>query len=197
MVFAGLPAARRVCALTALRLAVGNIHRPGALTPSVVLSLGLGLTLMVAIALIDGNLRRQVTENIPAQAPDFFFVDIQNKDMGDFTKLVRGIVPDGKLTSGPMLRGRIVAFNGQNVRDMKIPPEAAWVLRGDRGITFAEKVPENATLSEGAWWPADYSGEPLVSLFRARRQGAWPEAWRQGDGQCAWPQHHRENRQLP
>ncbi|WP_277360127.1 ABC transporter permease [Brucella melitensis] len=149
---------------TALRLAVGNIHRPGALTPSVVLSLGLGLTLMVAIALIDGNLRRQVTENIPAQAPDFFFVDIQNKDMGDFTKLVRGIVPDGKLTSGPMLRGRIVAFNGQNVRDMKIPPEAAWVLRGDRGITFAEKVPENATLSEGAWWPADYSGEPLVSF---------------------------------
>ncbi|CUW43656.1 hypothetical protein B3286c1_0960 [Brucella vulpis] len=124
---------------TALRLAVGNIHRPGALTPSVVLSLGLGLTLMVAIALIDGNLRRQVTENIPAQAPDFFFVDIQNKDMGDFTKLVRGIVPDGKLTSGPM-------------------------LRGDRGITFAEKVPENATLSEGAWWPADYSGEPLVSF---------------------------------
>lgn len=154
---------------TALRLAVGNIHRPGALTPSVVLSLGLGLTLMVAIALIDGNLRRQVTENIPAQAPDFFFVDIQNRDIGDFTKLVSGIVPDGKLTSGPMLRGRIVAFNGTNVRDMTIPPEAAWVLRGDRGITFADKVPENSTLSEGEWWPADYSGEPLVSF--AEREG--------------------------
>ncbi|MHC5231449.1 ABC transporter permease [Brucella sp. LJL56] len=154
---------------TALRLAVGNIHRPGALTPSVVLSLGLGLTLMVAIALIDGNLRRQVTENIPAQAPDFFFVDIQNRDIGDFSKLVSGIVPDGKLTSGPMLRGRIVAFNGTNVRDMTIPPEAAWVLRGDRGITFADKVPDNSTLSEGEWWPADYSGEPLVSF--AEREG--------------------------
>jgi putative ABC transport system permease protein len=154
---------------TALRLAVGNIHRPGALTPSVVLSLGLGLTLMVAIALIDGNLRRQVTENIPAQAPDFFFVDIQNRDIGDFTKLVSGIVPDGKLTSGPMLRGRIVAFNGTNVRDMTIPPEAAWVLRGDRGITFADKVPDNSTLSEGEWWPADYSGEPLVSF--SEREG--------------------------
>ena len=154
---------------TALRLAVGNIHRPGALTPSVVLSLGLGLTLMVAIALIDGNLRRQVTENIPAQAPDFFFVDIQNRDIGDFTKLVSGIVPDGKLTSGPMLRGRIVAFNGTNVRDMTIPPEAAWVLRGDRGITFSDTVPENSTLTEGEWWPADYSGEPLVSF--AEREG--------------------------
>ncbi len=154
---------------TALRLAVGNIHRPGALTPSVVLSLGLGLTLMVAIALIDGNLRRQVTENIPAQAPDFFFVDIQNRYIGDFTKLVSGIVPDGKLTSGPMLRGRIVAFNGTNVRDMTIPPEAAWVLRGDRGITFSNTVPENSTLTEGEWWPADYSGEPLVSF--AEREG--------------------------
>ncbi|MEJ5018216.1 ABC transporter permease [Ochrobactrum vermis] len=154
---------------TALRLAVGNIHRPGALTPSVVLSLGLGLTLMVAIALIDGNLRRQVTENIPAQAPDFFFVDIQNRDIGDFTRLVSGIVPDGKLTSGPMLRGRIVAFNGTNVRDMTIPPEAAWVLRGDRGITFSDTVPENSTLTEGEWWPTDYSGEPLVSF--AEREG--------------------------
>jgi len=154
---------------TAFRLAIGNIYRPGALTPSVVLSLGLGLTLMVAIALIDGNLRRQVTENIPAQAPDFFFVDIQNNDIGDFTKLVSGIVPDGKLTSGPMLRGRIVAFNGTNVRDMTIPPEAAWVLRGDRGITFADKVPENSTLTEGEWWPENYSGEPLVSF--AEREG--------------------------
>lgn len=154
---------------TAVRLAIGNIYRPGALTPSVVLSLGLGLTLMVAIALIDGNLRRQITENIPAQAPDFFFVDIQNNDIGDFTKLVSGIVPNGKLTAGPMLRGRIVAFNGTNVRDMTIPPEAAWVLRGDRGITFADKVPENSTLSEGEWWPADYKGEPLVSF--AEREG--------------------------
>ncbi|WP_343313280.1 ABC transporter permease [Brucella sp. BE17] len=149
---------------TSLRLALGNIHRPGALTPSVVLSLGLGLTLMVAIALIDGNLRRQVTENIPEQAPDFFFVDIQNRDIGDFRKLITGIVPDGKLTSGPMLRGRITAFNGNNVRDMNIPQEAAWVLRGDRGITFSDTVPDNSTLSEGEWWPADYSGEPLVSF---------------------------------
>lgn len=154
---------------TALRLAIGNIHRPGALTPSVVLSLGLGLTLMVAIALIDGNLRRQVSENIPAQAPDFFFVDIQNNDIGDFKDLLSNIVPDGKLTSGPMLRGRIIELNGQNVRDMKIPPEAAWVLRGDRGLTFAEQLPENSTLGEGKWWPENYDGEPLVSF--AEREG--------------------------
>lgn len=78
-------------------------------------------------------------------------------------------MPDGKLTSGPMLRGRIVAFNGTNVRDMTIPPEAAWVLRGDRGITFSDSVPENSTLTEGEWWATGYGGEPLVSF--AEREG--------------------------
>lgn len=154
---------------TPLRLALGNIYRPGALTPSVVLSLGLGLTLMVTIALIDGNLRRQIGENIPAQAPDFFFVDIQNQDMQDFSTLVKSIVPAGQLTTGPMLRGRIVAFNGQDVRKREISPDAAWVLRGDRGITFADHVPENSTLSEGSWWPENYTGEPLVSF--AEKEG--------------------------
>jgi putative ABC transport system permease protein len=37
-------------------------------------------------------------------------------------------------------------------------------LRGDRGITYAKNLPENSTMSQGEWWPADYSGEPLVSF---------------------------------
>ncbi len=149
---------------TPLRLALGNIHRPGALTPSVVLSLGLGLTLLATLALIDGNLRRQITGNLPEVAPNFFFVDIQSNAVDDFTALIGEEAPGGKLMKVPMLRGRIMALNGVNVRDLKIPPEGGWVLRGDRGITYAANVPENATLTEGEWWPADYQGEPLVSF---------------------------------
>lgn len=152
---------------TALRLAIGNIYRPGALTASVVLSLGLGLTLMVALSLIDSNLRQQISQNIPAQAPDFFFVDIQNDQMGGIEKLVEELAPLGKLTSAPMLRGRVVQLNGTDIRELTIAPEGAWVLRGDRGITFAPVKPDNASLTEGDWWPQDYSGEPLVS-FAAR-----------------------------
>ncbi|GGA88930.1 glycosyl transferase family 1 [Brucella endophytica] len=149
---------------TALRLAIGNIHRPGALTPSVILSLGLGLTLLVALTLIDGNLRRQISESIPEHAPNFFFVDIQSAEIDNFRKLLQEAAPGSKIVSAPMLRGRIVALNGTDVSKLTIPPEGAWVLRGDRGITYAQNIPENSTLSEGQWWPKDYSGEPLVSF---------------------------------
>ena len=149
---------------TALRLAIGNIHRPGALTPSVVLSLGLGLTLLVTLALIDGNLRRQIAGSLPERAPNFFFVDIQPGEVDDFAKLVETEAPGGKLVRVPMLRGRVMALNGTEVQKLNVPPEGAWVLRGDRGLTYAKNIPENSTLSQGTWWPADYAGEPLVSF---------------------------------
>ncbi|MGB6120149.1 MAG: ABC transporter permease [Mesorhizobium sp.] len=155
---------------TPLRLAIGNIHRPGALTPSVVLSLGLGLTLLVALALIDGNLRNQIAGDLPNRAPNFFFVDIQSTDVDRFASLVEKEAPTGELMKVPMLRGRILELNGVDVKQVNVPAEAAWILRGDRGLTYSEAIPENASLSAGEWWPKDYSGTPLVS-FSAEEAG--------------------------
>ncbi|AXV16676.1 glycosyl transferase family 1 [Neorhizobium sp. SOG26] len=154
----------------ALRLAIGNIHRPGALTPSVVLSLGLGLALLVTLALIDGNMRRQLNGRIMEQAPNFFFVDIQGAEREGFVNILKQLSPQGTVTQVPMLRGRILAFNGQDVAQMNVPPAGRWVLRGDRGITYEEAIPSNSTLTEGQWWPANYAGEPLVS-FSAEEAG--------------------------
>ncbi len=154
------PRVRRV----ALRLAIGNIHRPGALTPSVVLSLGLGLTLLVTLALIDGNLRQQIAGTLPERAPNFFFVDVQSTEVEDFASFIRAQAPGGEIMRVPMLRGRIVKLNGVDAQKVQVPPEGAWVLRGNRGITYDAKLPDNATLTEGEWWPPDYSGEPLVSF---------------------------------
>lgn len=148
----------------ALRLAIGNIHRPGALTPSVVLSLGLGLALLVTLALIDGNMRRQLTGSIAQQAPNFFFVDIQGSERDGFVNILKQQAPEGTITQVPMLRGRILAFNGQDVAQMNVPPAGRWVLRGDRGITYEETLPSNSALTAGQWWNADYAGEPLVSF---------------------------------
>ncbi|HEX5935044.1 MAG TPA: ABC transporter permease [Pseudorhizobium sp.] len=154
----------------ALRLAIGNIHRPGALTPSVVLSLGLGLALLVTLALIDGNLRQQLNGRMAEQAPDFFFVDIQGSEREGFLDILDRHSPNGTINQVPMLRGRIMAFNGQDVMQMNVPSGGRWVLRGDRGITYEDSLPENSTLTEGEWWPAGYDGEPLVS-FSAEEAG--------------------------
>ncbi|EAV41649.1 possible ABC transporter permeases [Stappia aggregata IAM 12614] len=150
---------------TELRLAIANIHRPGALTPSVVLSLGLGLSLLVALALIDGNLRRELTATIADKAPSFFFIDIQSHERDAFEVLLKTEAPAANLQSVPMLRGRIVSLNGI-AADKFVPARegSGWVLRGDRGITYDASLPKNSKLEEGAWWPQDYSGIPLVSF---------------------------------
>lgn len=148
---------------TPLRLAVGNLHRKGALTPSVVLSLGLGLALLVSLTLIDANLRRQLNSTIADQAPSFFFVDIQNSDLDGFKAALKEAAPTGDVQSVPMLRGRMMSLAGIPVSEIEAPPGSAWALRGDRGITYSATLPDNSSLEEGEWWPEDYQGKPLVS----------------------------------
>ena len=149
---------------TVVRLAVANIYRPGALTPTVVLSLGLGLALLVTVIEIDGNLHREFTAALPEKAPSFFFLDIPSADADRFDALVRVHAPASSLERVPMLRGRIVAANGIKADDLKPAAGSRWVLRGDRGITYASVVPAGSRIVAGQWWGANYSGEPLVSL---------------------------------
>jgi len=155
---------------TTWAMAVGNIHRPGALTGPVILSLGLGLSLVAALALIDSSLRKQVTEALPERAPSFFFLDIPRSQIDAFEERVKGLAPGGTLDAVPMLRGRITALKGIPAADYPVGENGGWVLRGDRGITYSATLPTNSTLAAGEWWPADYSGEPLVS-FTAQEAG--------------------------
>jgi len=147
-----------------MRLALVNLHKPGALTPSVILSLGLGLTLLVAMALIDHNLRNQLTRSLPDKAPSFFFLDVPAADTPAFAELVSGLAPGATLEKVPMMRGRVTALNGVRAETIKANENVAWVLEGDRGITFSETVPAGNVVVAGDWWPKDYAGEPQVSL---------------------------------
>jgi putative ABC transport system permease protein len=157
--------------ITALRLAIANIHRPGALTPSVVLSLGLGLAVLVIVVQIDGNLRRQFEQSLPDRSPAFFFVDIQNSDAPQFDAFIAKAAPDAKAERVPMLRGRIVSANGIRAEDLKPTPQAAWALQSDRGVTYAQALPAGSQIVEGEWWPADYSGPPLLSMEKRIADG--------------------------
>jgi putative ABC transport system permease protein len=149
---------------TLVRVALANLHRPNALTPSVVLSLGLGLSLLVTVIEIDGNLHRQFEAALPGKAPSFFFIDIPSGEAARFDAFVRERAPHSSLERVPMLRGRIVAAAGIKAEDLKPGEGSAWVLRGDGGITYATSPPRGSRLTAGEWWPADYSGPPLVSL---------------------------------
>ncbi|MEW5727853.1 MAG: FtsX-like permease family protein, partial [Pseudomonadota bacterium] len=146
------------------RLALANLHRPGSAVVSVVLSLGLGLTVLVAIALIEGNLARQFGERLPREAPSFFFIDIQNAQVDEFDAIVRAAAPSATVERAPMVRGRITRIQGTPVGQWPVAPEAEWAVRGDRGLTASATPPEDARIVAGTWWPADYDGPPLVSM---------------------------------
>jgi putative ABC transport system permease protein len=156
---------------TALRMALANIHRPGALTPSVVLSLGLGITLLVTVIEIDGTLRQQFAAALPERAPSFYFLDIPNDQAGRFEAFVKAQAPQGRLDEVPMLRGRIVSAKGIPVDKLRPSDSAAWVLQSDRGITYTGELPKGSRLVEGQWWGPDYAGPPLLSFEKRIADG--------------------------
>jgi len=147
-----------------LKLALANLAGPGALTRSVVVSLGSGLTLLVAVALVDHSIVRDLEASVPKKAPSYFILDIDKSDIGSLEKTVLRVAPGVIFSQAPMLRGRIVKIDGKSPDDMKIPSRSKWVLSGDRGLTYSDSVPEGSKVVAGKWWAKDYDGEPLVSF---------------------------------
>jgi putative ABC transport system permease protein len=146
-----------------LRLALANLHSPSAPTAQVVLSLGIGLTVLVAVALVQASLSREIETSVAEGAPAYFFLDIQPDQLGGFADLVDA-TPGARFAQVPMLRGRITGINGVPVDEAPVAPEARWALRSDRGLTYSGAVPPGSEVVAGQWWPADYQGPPLISF---------------------------------
>lgn len=149
-----------------LRLAIANLYRPGAQTVALVIALGLALTLFVTLAAIQTSLDAEISRAVPARAPNQFVLDIPSEARDRFAAVVKREAPDAKLNIVPSLRGTITAYGKQRVADLATLPEGAWFLRGERGVTYAETLPQGSELVAGEWWPKDYAGPPLVSLDR-------------------------------
>lgn len=147
-----------------VRLALANLHRPGAQTGRLVVALGLGLTLFATLAVIQTSLNAQIETTIPKRAPSFFALDIPKDDRDRFQQAVRALAPNAEIKMVPSLRGPVVSIAGRRVADMKDIPDDAWFLRGDRGLTFAQDLPEGSKLVDGQWWSKTYQGPPLVSM---------------------------------
>jgi putative ABC transport system permease protein len=147
-----------------IALALANIAGPASLARTIALSLGSGLTLLTAVALVDASLTDELKSRLPEHAPSYFFIGVPKQDLTGFQGLLTSKAPAAKISSAPMLRGRLVALHGVPVEQLKVPSSAEWVLNGDRGITYSESIPEGSQVETGAWWPPSYEGEPLVSF---------------------------------
>jgi putative ABC transport system permease protein len=154
------------------RLALANLVRPGAPSTSIMVALGLGLTLLSTVALLDASVRAEVEDQLPERAPSFFFVDIQKDQVGPFKQEIEQFKSASDFSATPMLRGRIVRLNGVPAEEAKIAADAKWAVDGDRGVTYASTPPADTRVVEGPdWWPADYRGPPLLSFDAELAEG--------------------------
>lgn len=143
------------------RLALGAIGGPGSEALPVVLSLGLGLSVLATIGQIDANIRGAIADELPAIAPAFFFVDIQTEQLPAFLDRTTGDPGVSRVDTAPMLRGIITRINGVPAREVA---GDHWVITGDRGITYAAEPGDRTIVTKGEWWPQDYAGPPQVSF---------------------------------
>lgn len=157
--------ARRVQGLArgraALRCALAAVGGPRSEALPVVLSLGLGLAVLAAVGQIDGNLRGAITAELPDRAPSYFFVDIQKDQIGGFLERVETDPAVSRVDYAPMLRGIITRINGRPAREVA---GDHWVLRGDRGVTYSDELPDTTRITAGEWWGEGYSGTPQISF---------------------------------
>jgi putative ABC transport system permease protein len=160
-VIARLPRARS----QSVRLALANLVRPGAPSTSITVALGLGLTLLATVALLEASVQAEVEDQLPDRAPSFFFADIQKDQVERFRAELARYPGATDFRARPMLRGRIVKLKGVPSEEAEIAPDSRWAINGDRGVTYASEPPEDTRVVEGpAWWPADYRGPPLLSF---------------------------------
>jgi putative ABC transport system permease protein len=147
-----------------VRLGIAALDRPGAATVRLSVALGLGLSLLVMLAASGASLLKEIGETIPSRAPALFLVDIPADRQAEFRALAARELPGAELRLVPSLRGPVVAVNGTRVADLPAIPEGAWVLRGDRGLTFSPDLAPGNRVVAGRWWPSEYRGPPLISL---------------------------------
>ncbi len=161
---AALPRPRGMIA----RMALANLHRPGAQTPALVVALGFALAAFVVLAGVETSLDGNIARRVPARAPDYFVLDVPTGSEAALRASVARLAPGAAIRTVPAMRGTILAYGPAGrmtrVADLKTIGDDAWALRGDRGLTFADAVPPGNVLTAGAWWPRGYAGPPLVSV---------------------------------
>ena len=150
----------------AWRQAAANLHRPGSHAGPVLVSLGLAVSLIVSIALLERSLRSQLVDRSPGSTPAFFFIDVQPDQAEPFARLVEGHGATAAAELTPVVRSRLASVNGAPVAQTgKALREDAWYLTREYVLTWAKEPPGHNTVVAGRWWtPEEAAREPLISV---------------------------------
>lgn len=151
-----------------LRSALSNIHRPGAPTGALVTALGFGLAAFVLLAAVQSAIDGNIQQRVPQAAPDYFVLDVPRDKEPRFFELVHADFPKAAIRTVPTMRGAVLAYGPKDamirVADLDEIPEGAWGLRGERGLTYSDTLPQGNRVVAGKWWSPLHDGEPLVSV---------------------------------
>jgi putative ABC transport system permease protein len=147
----------------ALKLAVANLHRPGAPLRVTLLSLGSALTVLVAATLVAAALLRTIAETIPERAPALVFYDVSSPQVDELRASVTEAKSLRQLELAPLVLGRLSHVNGEPLREST---EAHRVreARDEHKLTHRLDNIDRVAVKRGRWWPKDYDGPPLVAM---------------------------------
>jgi len=148
-----------------LKISIKNITQTKSITPITIMSLGLGVTLLLTLALVGINFQREIAKSIPDIAPDYFFVGIQNEEKNIFEKKIISMDPNANIEVVPMVSSGIIKINGVNPSTyIKPENDSYWVIGSDRRSSWVDKIPEDNPLTEGKWWDLTKPDQLQISL---------------------------------
>jgi len=148
-----------------LKVSIKNITQTKGITPITIMSLGLGVTLLLTLALVGTNFKREIAKSIPEIAPDYFFIGIQNSDRDLFESAIIEMDSNAKLEIVPLVATGIVKINGIDPRTyIKQDNNSYWVIGSDRRSSWAAEVPEDNPITEGEWWDLSKPNKLQISL---------------------------------
>ena len=151
--------------LIPLKVSIKNITQTKSITPITVMSLGLGVTLLLTLALVGTNFQREIAKSIPDIAPDYFFVGIQNGERDKFEKGILDIDPNVNFEIVPMVSSGIVKINGIDPNTyIKPDNDSYWVIGSERRSSWVENPPKDNPILEGEWWDLSKSDQLQISL---------------------------------
>src|SRR5690606_1284126 len=156
-----------------LRLALGSLSRPGAVTVPVVAALGLGLSLLVVVRTIEATAVHHIDRTVPNEAPDLALVNIAPSQAAALEAVLAALPGVARLERAPFLHARLSHVAGRRLVQGDVPRDVAWAVRGDRGISWSAAPPADSEIVTGSWWPPDHAGPQLASVDAvvARRLG--------------------------